>query len=361
MIGGWNLGVRNLAALAGITVAEYQRDPVRGVVRANQALGVDAVVPPIVPTDLDSIRDGKLEEKDFTGMEPEALVERAAQIPDSEAAVLAGFDGAATTKHYRDWLVQTRAPLGEIELLTTIWEATANFALYFQYGYEAFLAATALYPDAVEKIYWQDGLLARERNKCVVGLMRELDLIPMLFTGHDICVNAGPLCSPEFLRARYWPHAKTSLAPFVESGIRVICHCDGNVMPLIDDMLGAGFTGFQGFQYECGVDPVAIRARRQDLLFLTGLSVTRTLPFGTPADAHAEVDYFADFTAGGQGMFLFTSNVTGVEVPPENITAAYDHLANYRPDYRPRQPRPWPWGVHHPGQSAGHSSSRAVS
>ncbi len=82
-----------------------------------------------------------------------------------------------------------------------------------------------------------------------------------------------------------------------------------------------------------------------------GLSVSRTLPLGTPKDVVEEVEYFLDVTDGGKGMFLFTSNVTGVEVPPQNILAAYRHLAAYDP----RMPRaadgvrrPWPWAVKHP-------------
>jgi hypothetical protein len=49
-------------------------------------------------------------------------------------------------------------------------------------------------------------------------------------------------------------------------------------------------------------------------------------------------------------MFLFTSNVTGVEVPPQNIKTAYE----YAKAWDPRQPRTpvrfqWPWGQTHPG------------
>ena len=354
-LGGWMLGVENLATLAGITVADYLRDPLRGVVRANQALGVDALVSPVVPTDIHSIRGGALEEQNFAGREPEELQQRADQIPDTEAGVLAAFDPAATRQHYLKWFTDLRGQLDGLEFFPNDWGAPANFSLYFQYGYEAFLAAVALYPVAVGKIYWQDGLLARERNKIVVQLMRELDVLPVMFTGHDICINDGPMCSPEFLRQYYWPHAKTSLTPFVEAGIRVICHCDGNVMPLIDDMLGAGFSGFQGFQYECGVDPRAIRQRRsaqgEELLLMAGLSVTRTLPFGTIAELETEVDYLLDVTAGGRGMFLISSNVIGVEVPPAKVRAAYDYLARFDPR-RPYRPNPalqrWPWIVAHP-------------
>lgn len=355
MLGGWNLGVRNLAALAGLSVEEYLRDPLGGVMRANQRLGVDAVTPPVVPKDIDSIRDGSLQESQFAAVEPEALKARADAIPDSEREVVAKFDAAKAEAGYRAWWEPFLKRLDGIEMLPTAWGACANFSLYFQYGYEAFLAAVALYPEEVGRIWWEDALITRESNKVVIRLMREYKLIPMLLCGHDICVNRGPMVDPSYLRTHFWPQAKVSISPLVEEGIRVIHHCDGNVMPLVDDMIGAGFSGFQGFQYECGVDPCELRKRRslrgEEPLILGGLSVTRTLPFGTPAEVEDEVEYCLDYTGGGRGLFLFTSNVTGVEVPPANIEAAYRHLAKWQPG----TPRPgagtrhdWPWRVAHP-------------
>ena len=65
----------------------------------------------------------------------------------------------------------------------------------------------------------------------------------------------------------------------------------------------------------------------------------------------AEIDYAFDFSAGGRDLFLFTSNVTGVEVPPERIREAYAYAAT-RPvasaDAPEPAPRPWPWGLKHP-------------
>lgn len=355
MIGGWNLGVRNVADLAGLSVEDYLADPFSGVVRANRGLGVDAMVPPIVPVDIDAIRNGLLEEKTFQGVEPEALLDYANTIPDSEAGVLKKFNATEVELKYRNAWEPLIKRLDGIELLATCWETPAKFALYFQYGYEAFLAAVALYPEAVGRIFWENGILGRELSKVIVRLMKELDLIPAIFGGHDICVNRGPMVSPDYLREHYWPHAKISMEPFLEAGIRAIHHCDGNVMPLVDDMIEAGYSGFQGFQYECGVDPFELRKRRslkgEVPVLLGGLSVTRTLPAGTPQDVIAEVDYALDATDGGQGLFLFTSNVTGVDVPPENIQAAYRYIAQYDPRKAVRTstgPRPWPWLVNHP-------------
>lgn len=355
MLGGWNEGISNLCAIGGIGVEDYLRDPWAGVMQANRALHVDGMVPPIVPQTVEEIRASNLQESGFSAVEPEALLRRAEAIRNTERQVLAQLDLAAEEKKLREYFQDLLMRLGDMPLIPTLWSAPANFALYFEYGYSAFFAAIGLYPEAVRRIYWEDGVKCRARNGIVVRLFREFDLLPMLFCGHDICNSTGPMCSPAYLRKYYWPAARYSLEPFLEADIRLVCHCDGNVMPLIDDIVTAGFSGFQGFQYECGVDPYRLRQYRgprgEEPLFFAGLSVTRTLPFGTPEEVREEVDYLLDFTEGGRGLFLFTSNVTGVDVPPGNIVAAYRYLESVVPNLRKRTAAargPWPWRVHHP-------------
>ena len=91
-------GPHNLAALAGISVREYMADPRRGVVLANHALGVDAMVKPAIPAKLDEIRTGACEESKFEGIEPEALVRLADSLPDNEREILAKFDAAGAER-----------------------------------------------------------------------------------------------------------------------------------------------------------------------------------------------------------------------------------------------------------------------
>lgn len=354
MIGGWILGMRNVAELAGVPVQAAVADTWAAVMQANRNLHVDAVVPPIIPASEDSIRAGSLQEDGFAKVTPEDLVRDSEKTPDTEAKLLATFDEAACEKSYREYFDGMRQKLGGLELIPTHWDSVADFSLYFTYGYVAFLSAIGLYPEAVERLWWASGVLKRERNKILVRMYRDYDLLPVLFCGHDICNGSGPMASPVFLREHYWMHARWSLEPVLEAGIRVIGHCDGNVMPLLDDMIDAGFTGFQGFQYEFGVDPYVMNRRLHDKtgqtpLFLAGLSVTRTLPFGTTAEVEREVDFCFDYSGGGRGLMLFSSNVTGVEVPPRNLVAAYRRCESHPVGpYREPAVRPWPWAVDHP-------------
>ncbi len=353
-LGGWMLGVPVLARIAGLSIEQYLANPLAGTVRANQVLLVDGMVQPVIPTRLDEIRTGLVQEEKFAGIEPEALAAAADALPDSEREILADFDGAAEERRYRDYFERAFRDWGGIEPVPNFWEIGGHFPLYTEFGYTAFLMACALYPEAVGKIYWARSVRSRERAKILVRLYREYDLVPLMFCGEDVCNNQGPMVSPAFLRRYYFPTVRMIIEPLVDAGVRLIHHCDGDVRPVLDDFIEIGFSGLQGFQYELGIDLCALRQKRsrmgEELLLFTGLSVSRTLPFGTPAEVREEVDYFIDCTDGGRGMFLFTSNVSGVEVPPENLIAAYHHVKTYRPGHPRANPRRrWPWGVNHHG------------
>jgi len=347
-IGGWIEGVNNLAQIGGIRVETYLADPMAGVVRANRALQVDGMISPVVPQRLDEIRSGMVIEAEFKGVQPETLLAAAETLPDSEKAILACFDAQAEENRYRNYFEQAFRTWDGIVPVPNFWEIGGHFPLYVDYGYQAFWMACALYPEAVGKIWWAKSLHSRERAKILVRLYREFDLVPLMFCGEDVCNNQGPMVSTVFLRKHYFPTVKMILSPLVEAGIRCIHHCDGDVRPVVGDFISIGFSGLQGFQYELGIDLYELRRMRSlqggPLLFFTGLSVSRTLPFGTPDDVRDEIDYLIDATDGGQGMFLFTSNVTGVEVPPENIRFAYHYLKGEAwKRKRDKKWREWPW------------------
>lgn len=349
-IGGWIGGARNLADLAGIRVEAYLADPFKGMLQAHKRLKVDGLINPICPTDVNQIRSGNVIEERYAGIEPEALLARANSLPDTEKEILAGFDAAATEKRYRDYIEVAQKSWEGMVPIPNFWEIGGPFPLYHEFGYVAFLSACALYPEAVGKIWWAKGVPARECAKILVKLYKEYELVPLMFCGEDLCNNQGPMVSPAYLRQHYFPVVQRIVEPLVDAGVRLIHHCDGDVRPVLEDFMRIGFSGLQGFQYELGVDPQEMKnlrgPRGEELLFFAGLSVTRTLPFGTPEDVVEEVDYFVDYSDGGRRMFLFTANVTGVEVPPANLRAAYLHVKELTPgSRRVAAPRAWPWGL----------------
>jgi hypothetical protein len=204
-LGGWILGVKNLAHIARITVEKFLADPLAGMVRANLALDVDGLVQPVIPRRLDEMRTDSVLDEKFHGIPPEALLARADAYPDTEREVLASFDYQAEEAHYRGYFEAAFRDWSGIEPLPNFWEIGGHFPLYTEYDYSAFMMACALYPEAVEKIYWAKSLHSRERAKILVKLYREYDLVPLMFCGEDVCNNQGPMVSPTFLRQHYFP------------------------------------------------------------------------------------------------------------------------------------------------------------
>jgi uroporphyrinogen decarboxylase len=117
-------------------------------------------------------------------------------------------------------------------------------------------------------------------------------------------------------------------------GAKIVWHCDGNYRPLLDDVLACGVGGLQGFQTECGMDLAWIRDlhTRQDepLLIFGPLSVTTTLPHGSPADVRAEVHKAMTLARDHVSLVFFTSNTITPDIPLENVRTFWQTVQDSR-------------------------------
>ena len=124
-----------------------------------------------------------------------------------------------------------------------------------------------------------------------------------------------------------------AIAPYLDAGIRLIWHCDGNLMDMVPRLLACGLGGFQGFQYEDGMDYEAI-CRMKDrnggpLLIWGGVSVTKTLPHGTREDVKKEMKWLVRH-APPAGFSLAASSSVAPGTNRENIKTMMEGLKYYR-------------------------------
>ena len=204
---------------------------------------------------------------------------------------------------------------------------------YGQYGYVNYFMAYALYPEVMEQDFALQADLALLRNGAVARAYCEAGLPPLCRLDHDMADGRGTLVDIRSLDRIWFPHFTRCLAPLLQAGIRLIWHCDGNLMAMLPRLLEAGLQGFQGFQYEHGMDYEAIcRMKTRDgegLLIVGGVSVTRTLPHGTPADVKRELQWLVE--AGTKtGLFLGGSSSITPGVPLENILTLVEGLQYYQ-------------------------------
>ena len=203
-----------------------------------------------------------------------------------------------------------------------------------RWGYVNYLSALALYPDYLDRYYAYSAERARLRNIAIARSIEKYKLAPFVYTGQDICYNDGPLCSVETLDKIYFPHFARAVEPLHEAGIGIVWHSDGNILPILDQLINVvGVAGFQGFQEETGCTLERIAARRtrdgEKLILWGSLSVTTTLPFGTVDDVKKDVERCFKVAAPGGGFGLASTSSILPETPLENILTIYSHGQNF--------------------------------
>ncbi|MBS7634071.1 hypothetical protein KEJ34_01015 [Candidatus Bathyarchaeota archaeon] len=105
-------------------------------------------------------------------------------------------------------------------------------------------------------------------------------------------------------------------------GLPAVLHSDGNVTPLMEDIVKMGFDGLQSLQPNA--DIVAVKRAWGDRICLMGnLDLDYLLTLGTPREVEAEVKKLISSVAPGGGFILSTTNVLTRYVPPENALTIY--------------------------------------
>lgn len=204
---------------------------------------------------------------------------------------------------------------------------------YTTYGYVPYLTAFVMYPEVMERDFALQAGLAVKKNTIAARAYLEGRLPKALRLDHDMADARGTLVDVRALDRVWFPHFARAIRPYLDAGIRLVWHCDGNLMEMVPRLLDAGVAGFQGFQYENGMDYERICRMRtrggEPLLIYAGVSVTRTLPFGTPADVRRELDWLVSH-GPRTSLFLGASSSITPGVKWENLHALIEGLAHYR-------------------------------
>lgn len=148
----------------------------------------------------------------------------------------------------------------------------------------------------------------------------------IIITGDDVAGQHGLLMSiamwREFLKPRLAETVRAVKA--ANPGAHVFYHSDGDVAPLIPELIEVGIDILNPIQPEC-MDPAAIKRQYGDRLAFWGtVSVQRTMPLGTPEAVRAEVRARIRDVGRGGGFILAPAHVLGPETPWENIVAFFE-------------------------------------
>ncbi len=205
--------------------------------------------------------------------------------------------------------------------------------MYGTYGYANYFMAYALYPEVIERGFKLHADAAAVHNRIAARAIIEGGLPRLLRLDHDMADSRGMLVDVKTLDQIWFPHFAHAIQPLLDAGIRLIWHCDGNLMAMLPRLLECGIAGFQGFQYEDGMDYERICQMKTrdggDLFIIAGVSVTTTLPHGKPADVRRQIDWLVE-KGPKVGLMLGCSSSIAPGVPIENIKTLLKGFHHYR-------------------------------
>jgi uroporphyrinogen decarboxylase len=114
-------------------------------------------------------------------------------------------------------------------------------------------------------------------------------------------------------------------APFREAGLPVIMHSDGQIQPIIPDLIEIGLTALNPVQPEV-LNHAWLRQSFGDrLAYYGGISTQSVLPNRSPEDIKRAVqDCIYQLAPEGTGLILAPSHRMMTDIPLENVTAILD-------------------------------------
>jgi uroporphyrinogen decarboxylase len=113
---------------------------------------------------------------------------------------------------------------------------------------------------------------------------------------------------------------------------KIFFHTDGDVFPLIDDLVEIGVDILNPIQTSAGKmsDLIALKERWGDRLSFCGaIDTHRILPSGSPEEVRAEVRRVIDMLGPGGGYLVSSVHTVMDDVPAENILAMTDEVKEH--------------------------------
>jgi uroporphyrinogen decarboxylase len=217
------------------------------------------------------------------------------------------IDAAQTLANFKDeyWIVGVT--------VTTIFETA--WALR---GYEQMLVDFVADPDlanAILDIPYKYHLTAA-RKLVEMG-------VDMIWTGDDVGMQTGMLISPRIWRKYLKPRMANFIAELkgINPRVKVAYHTDGNVLPIIPDLIEIGLDVLNPVQPAC-MDPAKLKEAFGDrLCFWGSMDEQHTLPFGSPADVKNEVLTRLKTIGKNGGLILGPTHHVQLDTPLENFWA----------------------------------------
>ncbi len=124
----------------------------------------------------------------------------------------------------------------------------------------------------------------------------------------DYCFNSGPFLPLDWFDDFVTPYLTRLVEGYRSQGFYVIKHTDGNIMPILDRLVGAGPHALHSLDPQGGIDLAEVKRVVGDRVCLMGNVNCGTLDSGTEEECVASALYALQSGMPGGGYVFCTSN-----------------------------------------------------
>lgn len=170
---------------------------------------------------------------------------------------------------------------------------------------EAMLDFTYRIQDEPEK-------MKQEAEECVNKALERAEKLRGYLDGFalcaDYCLNSGPFLSPSMFSEFITPYLAKLIKGYRDMNFYTIKHTDGNIMPIIEQLIQANPHALHSLDSQAGVDIKEVKKLYGDRVSLIGNVNCGLLQTGTDEEVIESAKYALKWGMPGYGYIFSTSN-----------------------------------------------------
>jgi len=170
-------------------------------------------------------------------------------------------------------------------------------------GFPGAMLQLASRPDEARRRVEEHCRLNGERGKRLVAAGARA-----LIIGDDIAYNQGTYNSPQSLREILFPALAWQAASLRAEGVPVFFHSDGNLLAVLEDLAGCGFSGLHCLEEGAGMTLAAVRQKLPPpFCLMGGLDLAYVSPLKTAESLEEKIASLMEEGKKG-GSYIFGTN-----------------------------------------------------
>jgi uroporphyrinogen decarboxylase len=173
-----------------------------------------------------------------------------------------------------------------------------------------------------------DGMKEKAKRKAADAIERNKRLADAGFDSiilcDDYCYNSGPFISPAMFGEYIQPYLYRIIDEARKIGLYTIKHTDGNIMPILDQLVECKPHAIHSIDPMAKVDIREVKKLVGDKVCLCGNVNCALMQTGTEQEVIESAEYCLTHAKPGGGYIFCTSNVPFKGLPPERYRLVLD-------------------------------------